>query len=238
MESTQVPEPSSSDLTLPSLKPQAEALVTNSIKPHSSTIRLDPLSSSTLRLEPLSTSTLHLDPLSSSMLRQVPVSPSMPSLDPISLGNSLHIGTRSSSTSHLDSLYLSTPHPDLPTSSSEPQSNGEMPKTDQEDSRAFSVLPNPPVGLWPKVEGTPIHKPEPPPHVNLPDPPNSSCLKPGVLVNHNGPRSSSRAGLRVHFKLPEDETENLSEASNSHSYEDMSQLANKEPPPVLAKPKL
>ncbi|XP_045575049.1 myopalladin isoform X2 [Salmo salar] len=238
MESTQVPEPSSSDLTLPSLKPQAEALVTNSIKPHSSTIRLDPLSSSTLRLEPLSTSTLHLDPLSSSMLRQVPVSPSMPSLDPISLGNSLHIGTRSSSTSHLDSLYLSTPHPDLPTSSSEPQSNGEMPKTDQEDSRAFSVLPNPPVGLWPKVEGTPIHKPEPPPHVNLPDPPNSSCLKPGVLVNHNGPRSSSRAGLRVHFKLPEDETENLSEASNSHSYEDMSQLDNKEPPPVLAKPKL
>ncbi|XP_029553842.1 myopalladin isoform X2 [Salmo trutta] len=238
MESTQVPEPSSSDLTLPSLKPQAEALVTNSIKPHSSTIRLDPLSSSALRLEPLSTSTLRLDPLSSSMLRQVPVSPSMPSLDPLSLGNSLRIGTRSSSTSHLDSLYLSTPHPDLPTSSSEPQSNGEMPKTDQEDSRAFSVLPNPPVGLWPKVEGTPIHKPEPPPHVNLPDPPNSSCLKPGVLVNHNGPRSSSRAGLRVHFKLPEDETENQSEASNSHSYEDMSQLANKEPPPVLAKPKL
>uniref|UniRef100_A0A8C7UCP0 Ig-like domain-containing protein n=1 Tax=Oncorhynchus mykiss TaxID=8022 RepID=A0A8C7UCP0_ONCMY len=61
---------------------------------------------------------------------------------------------------------------------------------------------------------------------------------PGVLVNHNGPRSRSRAGLRVHFKLPEDETENQSEASNSHSYEDMSQLANKEPPPVLAKPKL
>uniref|UniRef100_A0A8C7HWS0 Myopalladin n=2 Tax=Oncorhynchus kisutch TaxID=8019 RepID=A0A8C7HWS0_ONCKI len=89
-----------------------------------------------------------------------------------------------------------------------------------------------------EVEGTPIHKPEPPPHVNLPDPPNSSCLKPGVLVNHNGPRSSSRAGLRVHFKLPEDETENQSEASNSHSYEDVSQLANKEPPPVLAKPKL
>ncbi|KAM9559226.1 LOW QUALITY PROTEIN: myopalladin-like [Salvelinus alpinus] len=242
MESTQVPEPSSSDLTLPSLKPQAEALLTNSIKPHSSTIRLDPFSSSNLRLELLSTSTLRLDPLSSSMLRQVPISPSMPSLDPLSLGSSLRIGTRSSNTSHLDPLYLSTPHPDLPTSSSvlcpEPQNSGEMPKTDHEYSRAFSVLPDPSVGLWPKVEGTPIHKPEPPPHVNLPDPPNSSCLKPGVLVNHNGPRSSSRAGLRVHFKLPEDETENQSEASNSHSYEDMSQLANKEPPPVLAKPKL
>ncbi|XP_042178559.1 myopalladin isoform X2 [Oncorhynchus tshawytscha] len=242
MESTQVPEPSSSDLTLPRLKPQAEALVTNSIKPHSSTIRLDPFSSSNLRLEPLSTSTLRLDPLNSSMLRQVPISPNMPSLDPLSLGSSLRIGTRSSNTYHLDPLYLSTPHPDLPTSSSglcqDPQSSGEMPKTDQGDSRAFSVLPDPPVGLWPKVAGTPIHKPEPPPHVNLPDPPNSSCLKPGVLVNHNGPRSSSRAGLRVHFKLPEDETENQSEASNSHSYEDMSQLANKEPPPVLAKPKL
>ncbi|CDQ92800.1 unnamed protein product, partial [Oncorhynchus mykiss] len=221
MESTQVPEPSSSDLTLPRLKPQAEALVTNSIKPHSSTIRLDPFSSSNLRLEPVSTSTLRLDPLSSSMLRQVPISLSMPSLDPLSLGSSLRIGTRSSS-----GLCP------------EPQSSGEMPKTDQGDSRAFSVLPDPPVGLWPKVEGTPIHKPEPPPHVNLPDPPNSSCLKPGVLVNHNGPRSRSRAGLRVHFKLPEDETENQSEASNSHSYEDMSQLANKEPPPVLAKPKL
>ncbi|XP_038846704.1 myopalladin-like [Salvelinus namaycush] len=230
MESTQVPEPPSSDLTLPSLKPQAEALLTNSIKPHSSTIRLDPFSSSNLQLEPLSTSTLRLDPLSSSMLRQVPISPSMPSLDPLSLGSSLRIGTRSSNISHLDPLYLSTPHPDLPTSSSvlcpEPQNSGEMPKTDHEYSRAFSVLPDPPVGLWPKVEGTPIHKPEPPPHVNLPDPPNSSCLKPGVLVNHNGPRSSSRAGLRVHFKLPEDETENQSE------------LANKEPPPVLAKPKL
>ncbi|CAB1312428.1 unnamed protein product, partial [Coregonus sp. 'balchen'] len=242
VESTQVPEPSSSDLTLPSLKPQAEAPVTNSIKPHSSTIRLDPLSSSTLRLEPLSTSTLRLDPLSSSMLRQDPISPSMPSLDPLSLGSSHRIGTRSSSTSHLDPLYLSTPHPDLPTSSSglhpEPQSSGEMPKTDQEVSRAFSVLPDPAVGLRPKVEGTPIHKPEPPPPINLPDPPNSSCLKPGVLVNHNGPRSSSRAGLRVHFKLPEDEMENESEASNSHSYEDMSQLANKDPPPVLTKPKL
>ncbi|XP_045067447.1 myopalladin isoform X4 [Coregonus clupeaformis] len=240
--STQVPEPSSLDLTPPSLKPQAEVPVTNSIKPHSSTIRLDPLSSSTLRLDPLTTSTLRLDPLSSSMLRQDPVSISMPSLDPLSLGSSPRIGTRSSSTSCLDPLYLSTPHPDLPTSSSrlhpEPQSSGEVPKTDHEDSRAFSVLSDPAIGLSPKVEGTPFHKPEPPPPVNLPDPPTSSCLKPGVLVSHNGPRSSSRVGLRVHFKLPEDETDNESETSDSHSYEDMSQLANKEPPPVLAKPKL
>ncbi|XP_014009748.2 myopalladin isoform X2 [Salmo salar] len=240
--STQVPEPSSLDLTPPSLKLHADVPVTNSIKPHSNTIRLDPLSSSTLRLDPLSTSTLRLDPLSSSMLRQDPVSISMPSLDPLILGSSPRIGTRSSSTSCLDPLYLSTPHPDLSTSSSrlrpELKSSGEVPKTDHEDSRAFSVLSDPAVGLSPKVEGTPFHKPEPPPPVNLPDPPTSSCLKPGVLVSHNGPRSSSRVGLRVHFKLPENETDNESETSDSHSYEDMSQLANKEPPPVLAKPKL
>lgn len=240
--STQVPEPSSLDLTPPSLKLHADVPVTNSIKPHSNTIRLDPLSSSTLRLDPLSTSTLRLDPLSSSLLRQDPVSISMPSLDPLILGSSPRIGTRSSSTSCLDPLYLSTPHPDLSTSSSrlrpELKSSGEVPKTDHEDSRAFSVLSDPAVGLSPKVEGTPFHKPEPPPPVNLPDPPTSSCLKPGVLVSHNGPRSSSRVGLRVHFKLPENETDNESETSDSHSYEDMSQLDNKEPPPVLAKPKL
>ncbi|XP_024280171.1 myopalladin isoform X4 [Oncorhynchus tshawytscha] len=233
--STQVPEPFSLDLTPPSLKPQAEVPVTNSIKPHSNTIRLDPLSSSTLRLDPLSTSTLRLDPLSSSMLRQDPVSISMPSLDPLILGSSPRIGTRSSSTSCLDPLYLSTPHSDLSTSSSRELPE---PKTDHDDSRAFSVLSDPAVGLSPKVEGTPFHKPEPPPPVNLPDPPTSSCLKPGVLVSHNGPRSSSRVGLRVHFKLPENETDNESETSDSHSFEDMSQLANKEPPPVLAKPKL
>uniref|UniRef100_A0A8K9XS35 Ig-like domain-containing protein n=1 Tax=Oncorhynchus mykiss TaxID=8022 RepID=A0A8K9XS35_ONCMY len=104
--------------------------------------------------------------------------------------------------------------------------------------RVKGNVTDPAVGLSPKVEGTPFHKPEPPPPVNLPDPPTSSCLKPGVLVSHNGPRSSSRVGLRVHFKLPENETDNESETSDSHSYDDMSQLANKEPPPVLAKPKL
>ncbi|MBN3277029.1 MYPN protein, partial [Polyodon spathula] len=70
----------------------------------------------------------------------------------------------------------------------------------------------------------PAYLPEAPP----PDPPG--CLKPkleGVLVNHNEPRSSSKAGLRVHFKLPEDDKE--SEASP---------VEVKEPPPVLAKPKL
>uniref|UniRef100_A0AAY4C5I3 Ig-like domain-containing protein n=1 Tax=Denticeps clupeoides TaxID=299321 RepID=A0AAY4C5I3_9TELE len=76
--------------------------------------------------------------------------------------------------------------------------------------------------------------------VPLPDPP-PSCLKPridGVLVNHSETRSTSRVGLRVHFKLPEEE-EDDADASSTHSQDDMYPMsANKEPPPVLAKPKL
>ncbi|XP_077039652.1 myopalladin isoform X2 [Agelaius phoeniceus] len=79
----------------------------------------------------------------------------------------------------------------------------------------------------------------------------------GVLVNHNEPRSSSKAGLRVHFKLPEDEkgSESSSEdgpgttnqARPNHFPEKINgqpvkipepTSPSKEPPPVLAKPKL
>uniref|UniRef100_H0ZW15 Myopalladin n=1 Tax=Taeniopygia guttata TaxID=59729 RepID=H0ZW15_TAEGU len=79
----------------------------------------------------------------------------------------------------------------------------------------------------------------------------------GVLVNHNEPRSSSKAGLRVHFKLPEDEkgSESSSEdglgATNHTRPNHFPEKINgqpmkipeptspsKEPPPVLAKPKL
>ncbi|XP_066180503.1 myopalladin [Sylvia atricapilla] len=79
----------------------------------------------------------------------------------------------------------------------------------------------------------------------------------GVLVNHNEPRSSSKAGLRVHFKLPEDEKG--SESSSEDGPGTTNQIRpnhfpekingqpmklpeptspSKEPPPVLAKPKL
>ncbi|NWT03843.1 MYPN protein, partial [Mionectes macconnelli] len=79
----------------------------------------------------------------------------------------------------------------------------------------------------------------------------------GVLVNHNEPRSSSKAGLRVHFKLPEDDKG--SESSSEGGPGATSQIRpnyfpekingqpvktteptspSKEPPPVLAKPKL
>ncbi|KAJ8248343.1 hypothetical protein GJAV_G00240990 [Gymnothorax javanicus] len=91
---------------------------------------------------------------------------------------------------------------------------------------AFDVASNPPLS-----SGTLQNHAAPPTSSFAPEPP-TSCLKPkleGVLVNHNEPRSSSRVGLRVHFKLPEDE---VHEDSESH------EVPQKEPPPVLAKPKL
>uniref|UniRef100_A0A8C0IBU2 Myopalladin n=1 Tax=Bubo bubo TaxID=30461 RepID=A0A8C0IBU2_BUBBB len=79
----------------------------------------------------------------------------------------------------------------------------------------------------------------------------------GVLVNHNEPRSSSKIGLRVHFKLPEDDkgSESSSEdgpgTTNQNRPNYFQERINgqpmkipeptspsKEPPPVLAKPKL
>ncbi|NXP61805.1 MYPN protein, partial [Chloropsis cyanopogon] len=79
----------------------------------------------------------------------------------------------------------------------------------------------------------------------------------GVLVNHNEPRSSSKAGLRVHFKLPEDEkgsdpsSEDGPGTTNQIRPNHFPEKINgqpmkipeptspsKEPPPVLAKPKL
>ncbi|XP_041117143.1 myopalladin-like isoform X2 [Polyodon spathula] len=100
----------------------------------------------------------------------------------------------------------------------------------------------------------PAYLPEAPP----PDPPG--CLKPkleGVLVNHNEPRSSSKAGLRVHFKLPEDDKESEASPVEGVLFAKQQQAGSpfdlvngqsagaavptssvKEPPPVLAKPKL
>ncbi|XP_048362304.1 myopalladin isoform X1 [Sphaerodactylus townsendi] len=78
----------------------------------------------------------------------------------------------------------------------------------------------------------------------------------GVLVNHNEPRSSSKIGLHVHFQLPEDDkgSETSSEDGgpinqirpNSFPDKINGQVVktqeptspSKEPPPVLAKPKL
>uniref|UniRef100_H3C2B2 Myopalladin n=1 Tax=Tetraodon nigroviridis TaxID=99883 RepID=H3C2B2_TETNG len=69
---------------------------------------------------------------------------------------------------------------------------------------------------------------------------SASVVKPqpesGALTSHKDPRASSRVGLRVHFKLPEDEEEAQSDASCQS--EDAAQMSAKEPPPVRAKPKL
>ncbi|OPJ84715.1 myopalladin isoform A [Patagioenas fasciata monilis] len=100
------------------------------------------------------------------------------------------------------------------------------------------------------------------PAENQPPPrtPSHQTPKPkleGVLVNHNEPRSSSKIGLRVHFKLPEDDKggesppEDGPGAANQIRPNYFQERINgqqmkipeptspsKEPPPVLAKPKL
>uniref|UniRef100_A0A673GDH7 Ig-like domain-containing protein n=1 Tax=Sinocyclocheilus rhinocerous TaxID=307959 RepID=A0A673GDH7_9TELE len=66
---------------------------------------------------------------------------------------------------------------------------------------------------------------EPLPNGSKPTP-SPSTRPEGVLGNHNESSSSSRVGLRVTFKLLEDEDE------------EEKGMSSKEPPPVLAKPKL
>ncbi|XP_029961831.1 myopalladin [Salarias fasciatus] len=211
---------------------QPEVPVANSIKPHSSTIRLDPLVPSSVRLDPLNTSTLRLDPQSSSMLRSDPVRSSLPSLEP----------------SCLDSRSIVDPgalhqHP--------PGSNGVLPEA--QSSRQILPYPKPfvpsaeqevprPSVTSPdasnRVKGVPNHQNGSPVVVPLPDPPPNSCLKTGTATNHKDSRSGSRVGLRVHFKLPEDEEEEQNDASGQSDEDVALASINKEPPPVLAKPKL
>ncbi|KAM6916242.1 myopalladin [Xenentodon cancila] len=231
----------------PSINPQPEVAVTSSIKPHSSTIRLDSLASSTVRLDPLNTSTLRLEPHTSSMLRPDTLRSSLPSLDPASLSSSSSMNSRSTSTPNLDPLSL---HQDLHGSTGArpaSQSGGQIlsyPKSfavspavetavEQEVSRPSETLPD----TSPKAKGTPNQNGNPT-VVPLPDPPPNSCLKTGTLTNHKNSRASCRVGLRVHFKLPEDE-----EDEEGNEYSDSDEELNlastsKDPPPVLAKPKL
>nr|XP_020456994.1 myopalladin [Monopterus albus] len=240
VEPSQIQEPSPSALTV---NVQPEVTVTNSIKPHASTIHLNPLVSSTLHLDPLNTSTLRLDPHSSSMLCPDPLHTSLANLEPSSL--------TSSSSSCLNSCSTSTSNVD-PSGSTracpEPQSGGQLfpyikPCTapsalettvEQEQSRPSVTSPD----MSPIVKGIPNHQNEGSIVMPLPNPPPNSCLKTGTLTNHKESRSSSRVGLRVHFKLPEDEGHEQSDTS-SQSDEDITQASvDKKPPPVLTKPKL
>ncbi|XP_026165165.1 myopalladin isoform X2 [Mastacembelus armatus] len=227
VEPNRVQEPSASEHAV---NLQTEVSVTNSIKPHSSTIRLDPLVSSTLRLDPLNTSTLHLDPQSSSMLRPDPLRISFPSLEPSSLtSSSSSPSSHSSGTSNLDPIYI---YQNPPTHSKPFSAPSAVQTTaEKEVSRPSVTLPD-----NPKVKGTPNHQNGSSIVVPLPDPPPNSCLKTGTPTNHKDSRSSSRVGLRVHFKLPEDEED---DQSDNEDQEDITQASlNKGPPPVLAKPKL
>ncbi|XP_051945500.1 myopalladin-like isoform X2 [Xyrauchen texanus] len=231
-------------------------LVNNKL--HSSMICLDPLSSGSLQSDPLDTGALRNDSLNSFILHQ-DLATSLPSLNPLSTGkyhsdtfrcslpqldplsfssgldplNSvLNHKPLSSRTTHFDSggsgLKASTEATPSPLNglSSNITLSSEMdawfePSQNIQFGASTSVISPPPLKTSNHQENLPS-KP-------LPDPP-ASCLKTkpeGVLVDHNEPRSCSRVGLRVTFKLPEDEEEN-----------DKSNLSSKDPPPVLAKPKL
>ncbi|XP_054654851.1 myopalladin isoform X2 [Dunckerocampus dactyliophorus] len=226
VEPSRVQEPSVSDLTSPPVKPHTDIMLTNTIKPHSSTIRLDPLVNSSLRLDPLNTSTLRLHPNSSSMLRPDPLCISQPGLDPSSLPGGPSLNTRSFSIPNLDPFSL---HQDPP------ESPGQLPPHPKPfTSQEVSGPPpdaSPNIKATPNSDGTSVTLP-------LPDPPPNSCLKSGVLTNHKDSRSSSRVGLRVHFKLPEDEDDEQTDTFAPPDEDTSDDLVNKGPPPVLAKPKL
>lgn len=244
VEPNQIQEPSTSDLTASTANVKTEVTVTNSIKPHSSTIRLDPLVSSSLRLDPLNTSTFHLDPHSSSMLRSDSLRTSLPSLEPTSLTSSSYLNSRSASTPSLDPLYLRQDPPGYSGARPEPQSSGQVlsyPKPFTAPPVVEQGMSRPPLtslDTSPKVKETPNHQNGTPIVVPLPDPPPNSCLKTGNQTNHRDSRSGSRVGLRVHFKLPEDEEDERSDESSPSDEYDAQALLSKEPPPVLAKPKL
>ncbi|KAK2824030.1 hypothetical protein Q5P01_021205 [Channa striata] len=216
-ESSQVQELS------PSVNLQPDVTAINSLKNHSSTVRLDPLVSSTIRLDPLNTSTLRLDPHGSSMLRPEPLRASLPNLEPTSLNSSCCLNSHSTNTPNLD-----PPGPQMDRQVSSYLKSFTAPSAftaEQEVSKPLS-------------EGNSNHQNGSPVVVPLPDPPPNSCLKNGNQTNHKDVRPGTRVGRRVHFKLPEEEKDEQSDISGQ-SDEDIAQASfGKEPPPVLAKPKL
>ncbi|KAM4730138.1 myopalladin isoform 2-T2 [Anableps anableps] len=161
--------------------------------------------SSSIRLEPLVSSTLRLDPLNTSTLRLEP---------PVVPRSSVAHGDLHNPTQVFSSQR---PFTVSPAAVNTPEQKASRPSDRSASAKADSTPPN----------GGPTVVP-------LPDPPPNSCLKTGTLTNHRDSRSGARVGLRVHFKLPEDE-----EDEQGASDEDPSLASSsKEPPPVLAKPKL
>ncbi|KAA0718402.1 Myopalladin 145 kDa sarcomeric protein [Triplophysa tibetana] len=224
-----------------SLKCEADVPLLNH-KLHSSVLSLDPLSSGSTQsdtqnngsglrhdlttslpnLNPLSIGQLHSDTLRSSLPGLEPLSFSVPQFEPLN-SDSKH---RPLNTSHFDSgdsgfkssidVTQCLPNGSASTFSSDMVAWDEASQNVQVGSKSS---PDPP------PEDSSNHHERPP--LNPPPDPPTSCLKTRserLFVNHNESRSNSRVGLRVTFKLPEDEEDE--------------EKSNKAPPPVLAKPKL
>ncbi|XP_041644955.1 myopalladin isoform X2 [Cheilinus undulatus] len=231
VECSQIQEPSHSTANA-NLQPNVN--MSNSIKPPPRNALLD-----TLLPEPFKSGSI--DPSSSSMLSQGPLCTSLPSVDHTSLSSSSSLDGGTTNPAPLNFLQgpaeCSRTCPGSESSSqllsnnkhcSSPCAAGTS--TEQKVSRSSMII-----DANYKIKGNAIHQNPSPIVLPLPDPPPNSCLKTGTPSNHRESRAASRVGLRVHFKLPEDEQ---SEGSG-HSDEDAPQMSvSKEPPPVLAKPKL
>ncbi|CAM4728093.1 unnamed protein product [Leuciscus chuanchicus] len=232
------PKVQATDLISTTLKRKPDVPLVNN-KVHSSMICLEPLSSGFKQSDPLDSETFRSDSLNPSTFRHE-LSASLPSLNPLSIGK-YSSDTFRSSLPQLDplsfnasSLNSDSNHKSVNSSTTHFDSGGSgcKPSTEVNQSPSNGLASGITLDLdaWvePSPNGSKSSVQEQPPVKPLPDPP-TSCLKTrpeGVLGNHNEPRSTSRAGLRVTFKLPEDEEEEEKE------------MSSKEPPPVLAKPKL
>ncbi|XP_026133568.1 myopalladin-like isoform X2 [Carassius auratus] len=242
-----------SELISETLKGKPDVPLVNN-KLHSSTICLEPLNSGfkhsdlqdsgMLRSDSLNPSTLRhnlttslpsLNPLTIGKYTTETFRTSLPQLDPLSFSSSsLNADSNhkplSSSTTHFDSGGSGfKPSIEETQSPSNGSASGITMSSDawvEPSPYSLKSTPNPSVTSLQPVNSS--NHQERAPVKPLPDPP-TSCLKTrpeGVLGNHNESRSSSRVGLRVTFKLPEDEEE------------EEEGMSSKEPPPVLAKPKL
>ncbi|XP_013909694.1 PREDICTED: myopalladin [Thamnophis sirtalis] len=140
--------------------------------------------------------------------------------------------------------------PDFRILQKKPRSMAEPGPVDQTSNAALHAISS--LGLV-ASEHQPL---APTPSLSLVDNPTKPKLE-SVLVNHNEPRSSSKIGLRVHFKLPEDEKGSETSSEDGSGPKNQARpnsfpnkingqafklqepsSPSKEPPPVLAKPKL
>ncbi|KAL4640928.1 myopalladin isoform X2 [Arapaima gigas] len=211
-----------SDSLSSSLKPrQGSSLVNESLPTTVSTNSFNP------NLKPRMDGILYHNEPRSSVLSQ----------DPLSLKPIVEEALVNPTKSHSGTIHQTITGPCL-----KPRLGGTQPI--QVFSRPNPITPDLTIPLKTKAEGAPFSHSESRPN-NMPLDTPSSCLKP-KLVSHNESRTNSRTGLRVHFKLPEDEQGSVSsegsdsalEIHNSLMHGNAVILPSKEPPPVLAKPKL